>query len=1734
MELVLSSEITGTGETFVEVDVLIAITQASVVSNNLQIAGTTSALKIVTSDGGEQTITDISSSLIVDIKFGGSATLHRATTTNGGKNWSLTKSPIPFGNADANGNLLVTAVAKVVVQTVTYTQSTSTTVDIDMPPSLTINKPAPGEIFVVNVGAAPKQAPVPLEVTATDDRGVSELRWSLNNQNYDNQMVNQISLPVGKHTIFVRARDQVQQTAEKSVDIEVKEPFVPVDSDNVTAPANYFNDLLAFAARRIKTFAATAAAEGATPTDQDLDEIFFQRFHQLRGMFAAQNTKEAALLPVNHARICADALRGYINSRWDGQQPVLETLSAVEAEYHRLAYDALLQAMGTSHEELRLALTGDENIRSALAQRLRVGSDAFADLLLPRDTLQETDLRRVFGLAQIDTITNPFAPTEQPPALLSKRRNYLCAAWQSQDDAARHAVFDIAAPVIDPDLVTPQDLSTKKALGLWTVRHNDIEARMNALRAQPHASLADFRSVLDTALGAGAAGKLMGTQNAKGLFDRYGEGHDIEPEIHSMRLELAPFLYLLNINRMLSNAVVLLNDEWEQVCSILVQAVKLRELYETWRAVEVDQTLRLGPDDFKLPEADAPVNLPVWRATQAARQSWLARLAARFDQSAALEEELRAMVDAAEAQALPSLRDNLIQLIRAAVNHGEGIDTADKLTAELLIDFKSARDLKTNRVEQAVETLQSILFAVRMRQAPATLVTGAANPAAAWILEDTLGYSAQKFDEEWLWMGSYATWLSAMGVFLFPQNSLRPIMRPLPAPVTTSQIPAPQTQDFNNLARRLRETLHLTRKLAREEAATYLTQLKQRFSIANTVLGAPFALVEPVSLADIETLRDKIISVFNNTTVFPTAPLKFHDAPAWVQEVFYFVPLLLAEHLERSGEYLTALNWYQAVYAYTVPPIPNKPPKIYKGLILEADHSSSFVRGAEWLSTDFNPHKIALTRGNVYTAYAIMSLARCLLALSDDLFTQETPESLAQARSLYLTALGLLKKPEIQATSQFDNKALENPLVKSLLNHADSHLRKLRGGLNIAGLERPRRAEDRSRAVTRYPTPYRYPVLIERAKQLAATAAQIEAGFLAALEKADAERYALLQAQQDIESGRAQVQLQSLRVAEAEDSVQLMRLQKDRARIQVEHFERLLEQDLLPEEEAMRLATKRANTLKAVGGILAIASVAATLATGGATAPVLLGVLAGLSENVINQSHTGATLAGVGHLAGVAGGIFAVHADTKSMLASFERRRQDWRLQLGLSQQDMLISDRQIRLAIDQAQIAQQELKIASIQIQHALNTLNFLSNKFTGAELYDFMSQVLENIYAFFLRHAAAIARLAEIQLAYERQEAVPTFIRANYWRTSEGSLFGAGGGSADRRGLTGSARLLRDITDLDQFAFTTDSRKLQLSKTFSLAALDPVVFQRFLETGVMQFATLMDHFDKEFPGHYLRLIKRVRVSVIALTPPTQGIRATLSNLGVSRVVIDDNGFRPVVVNHRPQSVALSAPLNSAGIFELGDAQPEMLAPFESIGVDTAWIFSLPKPANPFDFDTIADVLITFDYTAFDSSAYRKQVIENLDPIISIDQPFSLRNQFPDQWYDLHNPEQTDTPMMIRFPTTRADFPPNIDVLGIQHLSLVLSGNGETAIEAPAIQLRFREQGATDGFVGGEAFPFNGIVSTRRGAVNWEPILNRLPIGLWELALQNTQFRDLLRDEKIEDMLLVVTYQGRLPAWPA
>ena len=328
------------------------------------------------------------------------------------------------------------------------------------------------------------------------------------------------------------------------------------------------------------------------------------------------------------------------------------------------------------------------------------------------------------------------------------------------------------------------------------------------------------------------------------------------------------------------------------------------------------------------------------------------------------------------------------------------------------------------------------------------------------------------------------------------------------------------------------------------------------------------------------------------------------------------------------------------------------------------------------------------------------------------------------------------------------------------------------------------------------------------------------------------------------------------------------------------------------------------------------------------------------------------------------------------------------------------------------------------------------------------------------------------------------------------------------------------------------TDQRKLQLSKTLSLATLAPAEFQRFRETGVMTFRSAMELFDRDFPGHYLRLVKRVRTSVVALIPPTQGIRATLSTTGISRVVIGAHVFQSEVVRRGPERVALSSPANATGLFEL-ESQSELLFPFEGIGVDTLWELRLPRPANPFDFRTIADVLVTIEYSALESFEYAQQVIAALPAMLTADRAWSFRHQLADQWYDLHNPDQTSTPMTVRFTTGREDFPPGLDGVRIAQVAFYVARADGASFEVPVQGLTFAELGGAP--VGGDSTTVDGVISTRRGnAGSWTAMIGKAPFGMWELSLPDTaEARSWFQRNLIQDIILLVTFSARTPPWP-
>jgi hypothetical protein len=1467
----------------------------------------------------------------------------------------------------------------------------------------------------------------------------------------------------GTYVASVQARDgEGNISTPVAVTLNALEPFQPKDPNDVFSPVTYLDDLLKFAGVRM------IDAQGGSLTPARFTTAYRQRFADL----ADPNAHDVATAPVRQLRVCVEVLRAFLAGAGKSTPP------AEEAKYRQQAYAALLRNLGTSFDEIRRA-RGDEAARANLAARLGVDRpDRLDQLLLLPGEITEAKLEQLFGLQ--DTTRDPLLRSPQPQ-LLIWQLNRLGSLWQEQDDAAR-IYGDIPVPIIDPDLLAETDFHTPNAVAdpafaLWSARKAEIASllkQIDDLRKSKSDPIAGFDAVVNQFVAK--------VEDLAALLADYQIGKDIVSRLNEKHLSADAFLHLMRTRDLVTGGTVL-DADWDDVYAISAQVAKLAR-YPVWRDEEEAKGLTLDPDYFVLPDPTTPpAELPEWRASSQARRAWQATLQTRISQQQSVMQALLAVVDAAEADALPQLRDFLIA-------------TAGDAARGLFIDLTGSAIQRTTRSAQAIETLQGALFAVRV----GTFTAG--HPAAGWKLAQD--YSEADFDEDWVFWGSYETWQGAMRVFIYPESHLLPTLRPASA---DNRKP---TDAYQTLIKNLRTIGRIVPAQARDNAAAYLTDLRNELNLPPELRDPPpptqnpFLLTEQLTdsqLAARQALSAKLMATFENP----------YEAPSYLNEIFYFVPLLCALQLQQSGEYLAALDWFRTVYAYHLPPgrltadmlpkdtlPPGKPlpdrRQIYYGLTLEEQIPTQFVRPKDWPREGLNPHDIVQDRARALAGFTVISLVTCFAAFADAEFTRDTDESIARARSLYQTGLDLLalEYPADDSTSAPASPYGLNPVVEALRLRVASNLRKLRLGRNIAGLERQASAELVGTAIAPpQPTPYRYAVLLARAKELTQNAAQMEAALLAALEKRDAESYNLFKAMQDVETASETVRLQDLRVKEAKDGITLAELQQDRAQIQLGHFEELIDNGTSD---------------------LEIASMALAFIGSGASG-------AGAASGGGDAAAGGST--GLGSLFGGLGSLIG-------QFASNERREEEWILQRNLAQQDVVIGGQQALIAKDNLAAATQEQRIAQIQMGHAAATVQFLATKFTNAELYEFMSAVLDGVYRFFLQQATALAKLAENQLAFERQEPPQGIIQGDYYAAPDGG--------PDRQGITGSARLLADIVQLDQHAFLTDQRKLQLTKTFSLARLAPVEFARFRDTGVLIFGTALALFDRDFPGHYLRVVKRVRTSVIALVPPTEGIRATLSTPGSSRVVIGGEIFRNVVIRRDPETVSLTSPRDATGLFELvPDSQPELLLPFEGTGVDTVWRFELPKAANPFDYSTIADVLVTLEYTALNSFDYREQVIQALDPEVSNDQPFSFRQQFPDEWYDLHNPDQAATPMVVRFKTTLGDFVPNIDELKIQHLMFYVAPANGKSVELQGVRLLFNNDGDQNP-VGGSADTVDGVISTRRtNGSSWLQVTgNRPPIGEWELTLPTDDTtKNFFRNDEIEDILFVITYSGRTPEWP-
>jgi Tc toxin complex TcA C-terminal TcB-binding domain len=353
--------------------------------------------------------------------------------------------------------------------------------------------------------------------------------------------------------------------------------------------------------------------------------------------------------------------------------------------------------------------------------------------------------------------------------------------------------------------------------------------------------------------------------------------------------------------------------------------------------------------------------------------------------------------------------------------------------------------------------------------------------------------------------------------------------------------------------------------------------------------------------------------------------------------------------------------------------------------------------------------------------------------------------------------------------------------------------------------------------------------------------------------------------------------------------------------------------------------------------------------------------------------------------------------------ATFERRADDWLLQYNLAAHELMQNGRQILTSLIAEQIADHEYLNVQQQIRNSQEVDQVLHDKFTNEDLYLWMQGEISRLYYEYYRFAFDTARTAERTMKQELMRPdldAQTFVKFNYW-------------DGGRKGLLAGETLHLDVKRVELAYLENNKRELELTRHVSLRQLDPVALLTLRATGHCVVNVPEWLFDRDCPGHYMRRIKSVAVSVPSVVGPYTSLNCTLSLLRSSvrrSPVAGDDYARQGTEDERfidylgsKQSIVTSGGSNDSGLFET-NFRDERYLPFEGAGAISSWRLDLPKDYRPFDYATISDIILHVRYTArpgVDSTKVKTALdalFQQAD-VSGLGLLFSLRHDFPSEW---------------------------------------------------------------------------------------------------------------------------------------
>jgi hypothetical protein len=317
------------------------------------------------------------------------------------------------------------------------------------------------------------------------------------------------------------------------------------------------------------------------------------------------------------------------------------------------------------------------------------------------------------------------------------------------------------------------------------------------------------------------------------------------------------------------------------------------------------------------------------------------------------------------------------------------------------------------------------------------------------------------------------------------------------------------------------------------------------------------------------------------------------------------------------------------------------------------------------------------------------------------------------------------------------------------------------------------------------------------------------------------------------------------------------------------------------------------------------------------------------------------------------------------------------------------------------------------------------MEQKFTSVELYQWMVGQLSSLY--FQSYQLAYDLAKQTERAYQHELALPdaTFIQFGYWDSL-------------KKGLLAGERLQFDLERMDAAYLENNRREYEITKHVSLALLDPVALLKLQTEGEAEFSIPEALFDLDYPGHYLRRIKSVSVTVPSVAGPYSGVPLCLT-LVSSRTRIDPSAagsypYDPAAEDGRfqlhtgaVQSTVVSVGRDDAGLFA-ADHRDERYLPFERSGAISEWNVKLTSAVPTFDWSTISDVVLHVRYTAREGGdLLREAALQSLSAELAgipLRKSFSAKREFPTEWSAFLRPTTGATSAVLTLDLSEDRFP--------------------------------------------------------------------------------------------------------------